>query len=256
MKRSYIVLFCLSAVFLCSALLIGSYKEKMVHPVEMVISRYNESMDWLKDDPFHRYSYIVYNKGTNRDYYVSDKMIKELELDNVGRESHTYLYHIIHHWDDLADITVFLPGSMELEHKYARGVQLLESVKKEKTSKIMCIKAEPSLYESNKDFTLDKYLSSNTNNKTVNTDDNVYLSSIRPFSLWYEHLFGKPNNHQCFSMNSIMAITREDIHKKGIDHYKSLIEHINQHHNQETGHYFERAWPEVFGLTDEQYFLF
>jgi hypothetical protein len=33
-------------------------------------------------------------------------------LDNVGRESHTWLFHIVARYDSLADYTLFIPGSM------------------------------------------------------------------------------------------------------------------------------------------------
>ena len=45
----------------------------------------------------------IYNKG---DSHIPNS----ISLHNVGRESHTYLYHIVNNWDKLADRTVFFQG--------------------------------------------------------------------------------------------------------------------------------------------------
>ena len=44
-------------------------------------------------------------------------------LPNVGREGHTYLHHIIHHWDDLAAHTVFLPGNLHDEGNALKRIE-------------------------------------------------------------------------------------------------------------------------------------
>jgi hypothetical protein len=46
--------------------------------------------------------------------------------------------------------------------------------------------------------------------------------------------------------NSIFGITTETILKKPKSFYEELIKQVNDHHNPETGHYFERAWESVF----------
>jgi hypothetical protein len=68
---------------------------------ELVVARYNENLDWLSQVS-HKYNITIYNKGEG------DIGIKLL---NVGRESDTYLTHIINNYDNLADITVFCQGN-------------------------------------------------------------------------------------------------------------------------------------------------
>ena len=36
--------------------------------IEIVVSRYNESLEWLNDEPFVKYPVICYNKGVNDHY--------------------------------------------------------------------------------------------------------------------------------------------------------------------------------------------
>jgi hypothetical protein len=69
---------------------------------ELVIARYNEDISWLKNVKNKKIT--VYNKG------IDNINIKSIKLPNVGRESHTYLTHIINNYDNLADTTIFCQG--------------------------------------------------------------------------------------------------------------------------------------------------
>ena len=82
-------------------------KESYVYKDEttdIVVARYNESLEWCK--PYASMC-IVYNKG---DPLKNNFGLKIRQLSNVGRESHTYLSHIIYNWDTLNEYTVFLQG--------------------------------------------------------------------------------------------------------------------------------------------------
>ncbi len=70
----------------------------MIH--EVVIARYNENIEWTQklDDKFKM---VVYNKG-------KDNIQCTEKLTNIGRESHTRLYHILKTRDNPADYTTFL----------------------------------------------------------------------------------------------------------------------------------------------------
>jgi hypothetical protein len=69
---------------------------------EIVIARYNEDLSWTKKLP-NSIKITIYNKGNDIDYPC-------IKLPNVGRESHTYLYHIIENYNNLADQTIFCQG--------------------------------------------------------------------------------------------------------------------------------------------------
>lgn len=71
--------------------------------VDLVVARYNEDVNWLKKVP-KNINIILYNKGND------DIEFKYIKLDNIGRESHTYLYHIINNYDKLANKTIFTQG--------------------------------------------------------------------------------------------------------------------------------------------------
>jgi hypothetical protein len=74
---------------------------------EIVVARYNENLDWLKKiEKSKDIKITVYNKGQD-DISIDVPFIK---IPNIGRESHTYLYHIINNYDNLADQTIFCQG--------------------------------------------------------------------------------------------------------------------------------------------------
>lgn len=96
--------------------------------IDIVIARYQEDISWLKEIPEYINIY-VYNKNSeyslirrwnagrfiitrisnNEDLKLPDRA-KVVHLQNIGRESDTYLTHIIDHYDTLADITIFCQG--------------------------------------------------------------------------------------------------------------------------------------------------
>ena len=99
--------------------------------VTIIIARYNEDLKWTLEAPFNQYKYIVYNKGENENFEKEN--IKDIiTLPNVGKCDHTYLYHIIENYDNLSDITVFLPGSIDVRYKKRIASKLLEEMEMKK----------------------------------------------------------------------------------------------------------------------------
>ena len=78
--------------------------------VEIVIAAYNESLAWAR-----MYDNIAtaYVKCKEEISYLAKNMpsLTVIPLPNVGRETHTYLYHIVNRYDTLADLTVFTQGA-------------------------------------------------------------------------------------------------------------------------------------------------
>lgn len=70
--------------------------------IGVVISRYNEDLSWALPITHKLY---IYNKGP------ANIPFNSITLQNVGRESHTYLHHVVSNYDCLDDYTVFLQGN-------------------------------------------------------------------------------------------------------------------------------------------------
>jgi hypothetical protein len=207
---------------------------------KIVIARYNEDLSWLKKKDFH-YPYLVYNKGSNSDFYKSDMFVKEIKLKNVGRETHSYFTHIVNNYDTLDDLTIFVPGSVESKNKYKRSIRLMQEAKGDTFS---CFREN--IFEKYKTFKIDNYLCSNKKNSALNPDSTIKKSKTRPFGKWYNKTFKHVHKSTCFTANSMFALTKETILRKPKTYYESLLQQVNDNHNHEEVHYFERAWDTVF----------
>ena len=207
---------------------------------KIVIARYNENLSWLKKKDFH-YPYVVYNKGSNSDFYKSHMFVKEIKLKNVGREAHSYFTHIVNNYDTLDDLTIFVPGSLESKNKYKRSIRLMKEAKGDTFS---CIRQN--VFEQHKTFKIDNYLCTNKKNSALNPDSTIKKSKTRPFGKWYNKTFKHGHKSKCFTMNSMFALTKETILRKPKTYYESLLQQVNDHHNPEEVHYFERAWDTIF----------
>jgi hypothetical protein len=67
---------------------------------QIVVARYKEDIDWLYCLGL---PYIIYNKGEDID-------VPCIKLPNIGREAHSYLYHIVANYENLSNYTLFLQG--------------------------------------------------------------------------------------------------------------------------------------------------
>lgn len=77
------------------------------------VAKYNENINWsgkLKD---FGVEVIIYDKSDSSLKNFDDKVIVNnnlIKLKNIGRESHTYLKHIIDNYNSLYDVEIFLQG--------------------------------------------------------------------------------------------------------------------------------------------------
>lgn len=69
---------------------------------------------------------IIYTKDPSADIeelQAETGAAKVVQLDNVGREGHTYLHHIIEQWEDLAAQTFFLQGDIHNPREFFPRVE-------------------------------------------------------------------------------------------------------------------------------------
>jgi len=248
MQNRHKIFFGLSIVILVIFILtinttIESFEDKYKSQ-EIVIARYNENLEWIKEEPFNRHPIIVYNKSDNENF-SKNNVKKIVKLPNIGRELHSYFYHIIKNYDNLSDVTIFLPGSAELENKFERSKNIVKTVEKTNNTVFSCIK-DDDFVENSYDFEINDYLSTNENNKMLNKDTSMKLSETRPYGKWYNSTFTDKEKNTCISYNSIIAISRENILQKPKSYYEKLMKEVDDHQNPEVGHYLERSWYAIF----------
>ena len=248
-KRMGAAVFILGVVYI----LFASNRESIVNnapdlDAEIVVARYKESLDWLGKSPYSGFNHIIYNKGPNTDFYTSDKTTAVVNLPNVGKCDHTYLYHIVENYDKLKDITIFLPGSVDMGFKNENATRIINSLYSKQTSTIIG-HAKNNVQMDMWDFTLDNWKTTDAVNHDDTVPDTTELAKIRPFGEWYRHHFGDLHI-TLYSPFGIMAISRKHIHNHPKSYYENLISELDKSPNPEVGHFFERAWVAVFHPMD------
>jgi hypothetical protein len=225
-------------------------KESFESNIEIVVSRYNEDLEWLKNKKF-RYPVTIYNKGNNDNFY-KPKGCKVIQLPNVGREGHTYLYYILNNYNNLPDLTVFLPGSSDDKRKINWVNKVMNKIKKEKKTTFPG-QEHGDIKTKFYNFKLDDWESTHKSNNKANSEKKLFPSNIRPFGKWYEAHFDKNVNYSGYG--GIFAVSNTHIKQYSKQYYKNLLKELEVSSNPEVGHYFERAWVAIFGVTDNANFV-
>jgi hypothetical protein len=212
--------------------------------IEIIVSRYNETLEWTLIYPFNKYKYTVYNKGPNNNFEKS-RVNKIIQLNNVGRNDHTYLYHIINNYNNLADINVFFTGSINLPHKKKYAILILNNIETYNNAIFISLPYRNYLYNIFKKFKLDEYICTDESNKKLNNEKKLLKSLDRPYGKWYKKHFSDIKT-KCHIYGGIFSVSKNDILNRNIDFYKNIIKGLETHSNPEEGHYIERSWCSIF----------
>ena len=211
--------------------------------MEIIISRFNEDLSWTKEGIFNEYKYTVYNKGDN-DNFEKINVSKVININNVGRCDHTYLYHIVQNYNNLSNIVVFFPGSLDLSHKKEKAEKILNGIKYYKTAIFLGEYSDNIKYKFD-DFKLDNWFSSNSQNLQKNNESTLELSKIRPFGNWFKYYFGN-KTVRSFCYWGVFSMDKRDIIQHNINRYIILLNQLSNSSNPEVGHFIERSWCAIF----------
>lgn len=198
--------------------------------MDVVISRYNEPLKPLPT-VLPRWAQIRhYCKGNT----MPDGCVC---LPNVGVCDHTYLYHIVHYYDSLAPVTVFLPGSWYQGCKMFLTWYVLFCASIFKTT---CLPAVPVFGLEH--FQIDTWQSSNPNNRNRAID--LLPARHRPFGEWFRVNFpGEKLGPVVYK--GIFAASAADIRRRPREFYANLLRQVDSHPRQEVSHFLERAWGSI-----------
>lgn len=218
-------------------------------PFDLVVARYEEDISWIKNIPEDMYSRLfMYNKGGNVKFDLPKSVTKS--LPNYGRESHTYITHVIDNYDNLADITMFVPGSAWYrEDKKERVLRIIEHLKHNKDSIIIGNK-DNKIINSEHNFSIDTWVVTNEENRKKNPESVVKQAEDRPLGVWFNKRF-PGESITCLTFTGILAATRDDIKKRPVEFYKKLLDELS-YSNPEVGHYCERIWKNIFSIDDSK----
>jgi hypothetical protein len=223
----------------------------MVVPVHLVIARYHEPLEWLQ----HTIDYLagkgyqvtpfVYNKGDD-----TITSIPCYTLENVGRESHTYLYHVTSTYDKVSNdtICVFLQGGFH-DHiqtwfkGYNEPCTLIEALI------IDTIKHEASISWANQHT----YVGGNTAhwNFRISHHNNEKVEPANMcFGEWFVSHVKEPfPKHSLLHwwIAGIFAVKWSVMKTKTKEYYANLQAQFTCK-NPEIGHFCERSWVYIMGV--------
>ena len=192
---------------------------------KMVVARYNEDVNWAK-----KYNSLVYNKGP-------DDLRGGICLDNVGREAHTYLRHIITNYHNLEDTLLFVQGN-PFDHP---------------------IDFESLFYIDDKGYSdrVQDLSSERWGENMSNKDDFTILewrgriSNPAGYMLkeWWERTTGEPyvRSSRVF-WGANFSVKRHFVLKRSLESYISLYQTLLHDHTPVEAHYCERTWFNIFNL--------
>lgn len=262
-----VALFCLTIIIcVLSILVIEKFSDKK--HIHIVIARYNEDLDWLCDEKIKKHltndsyktSIYIYNKGVNNvtpkflECYNNILDIHIIELPNVGRCDHTYLYHVIENYHHLPEAMIFIPASCSMNMKFAKAQYVIEKAYNDAQS-VFVVDNAVNIYDSMKHFSLSSWMSSFGANK-INKDASMELASPRPFGEWYLNVFGQDERHRTgITYLGILAVSGEHARQRDIASYRQIIRHVETHQNPEAGHYIERSWSAIFKIPEDRKFV-
>ena len=199
--------------------------------LRFVVSRYKENIQWVPKlvSVFPGSKCTIYNKGNND--IKSTNFYDVVRLKNVGRESHTYLHHIIQEYDNLDDeVTVFLQGD---PYDHCRGMTGLFDLIHCCVMKII----EGSLFE-------------NVGTQIIEIANGVptfHMSIKNELAQTSIDLFGTGLPHKFrFSAGALFMTCRICISKRPIVFYENALKMLDSSINPIRGFCFERLWSLIF----------
>ena len=233
--------------------------EKERKTKHLVVSRFNEQLEWMQGLPLEHFDRVfIYNKGKddlNLDGCTSrcKETHQVIKLPNVGKCDHTYLHHIIAHYYDLPDVTVFLPGCCDDEVKWFNAIVTVTVALTRGDSMFVCHEYKEGVRAHFFPLYMDTYASRDKRNRNDDHEQEAQKtlaqqlqpSPVRPYGIWYAMHFPNTEVHHV-AYFGIFAASKQHIHNRDFDGYVSLYKYVNTHANPEVGHYMERSWLAVF----------
>lgn len=187
--------------------------------MRIVIAKYQENIEWIND--VKGFEITIYDKSKSKNDYK--------KLKNIGRESHTYLHHIIENYDNLDDITVFTQGH-PFDH-CKDFIALLDNVK-DKHFYNFNILTLPTKIELNR-----------VQRQGVTIFEDMNTEIARETLKLFKPTFNF-DNALSVSYYGIFSVSRENIRKYRLEQYRKALELHTKY--KDMPYIFELIWKTIF----------
>lgn len=209
---------------------------------DIVVARYNEDVSWIyKLDGSDRV--VIYNKGESPLRHDHPRPgLRVLDLPNIGRESHTYLFHICQNYHGMCpdDVTVFCQAGLR-DHvsnitTFMRNTprDAFESGFSERLAHEPKI---PLAHQAGYNFRILEW--PRFNKLVPNRSDETY-------GRWFERCLRVPFPRPVkWIPGACFAVKNSNILANPLEFYRQLLDEL-EGRSPEAGHFFERSWKYVF----------
>lgn len=217
--------------------------------IDLVVARYTEDLGWLRHLSF-RPRIFVYNKGPELSADLpmfAGLDVQIVPLPNVGRESHSYLQHIIAHHAEPADVTIFVQGKLD---DLGRNVfaDLHDYVAPALADGFAASDMEFHFTRLGRDSDIRGKLMADPKYAQVFANGQIGLAA-QDFNGFARALLGRLPQVMVVSFQGCFAVSRAAIRQHPPAFYAALQAELAGHGNPEIGHYMERLWCSLFSGT-------
>ena len=220
---------------------------------EIVVAHYNEDLAWLKPVIGHC---KVYSKGGPK--HTPELCFEVEALENIGREGHTYLHHIVNYYESLKDVTLFTQGRVD-DHIQLTALEMKEKALEIKPGRVTTFPHRAmELFNLWDGIPWEKYpcWAKWSSPEGIFKGKKAPKTPAQYFGDFFDN-FGHdgPPMSIGFQPGAIFAVRRETIHQHPKETYQQRLEDLflgdMESVDPETGHYLERFWPAMF--RNEEY---
>jgi len=199
--------------------------------MEIVVALYKEDVSWIRN-LCDKYSITVYNKSDTYPHCIDDLIKKNkinyITLKNLGKESHTYFYHILKNYDNLPN-KIFFTQANPFDH----------IIKKQ-------IASNEFFYGLIEDFDKNQSQFKGYGAKHYLWITGIGESKIKACKKLYTTLFTNKFEDWTFRNAGIFGVTKEEILMRSKEFYLRCFESLNKEWNPPEGYAFERLWSCIF----------
>jgi hypothetical protein len=208
----------------------------------VIIAYYNENIDWISNIDTNYNDIYLYNKSGKT--LNINPIINVIELPNIGRESHTYLYHIINNYSNLPNECIFLQGN-PFDHSIPEQ-ELFKIINNtdntnNSTEKFIFLTKFKLFLEKNQDSTFKEH---GFLNSFWQNEHNLSSCIVKIYNELYPNFIST-----LFAPGALFLVNKENIYKNSLEFYKKCLNILLNSENLTDpleGHAFERLWYYIF----------
>mmetsp|Transcript_71422 Transcript_71422/g.221665 ORF Transcript_71422/g.221665 Transcript_71422/m.221665 type:complete len:608 (-) Transcript_71422:175-1998(-) len=216
--------------------LVNKYESQKV---DLVVAARDASLDWLE-------SSLRNIPGAQLQLYCQGEAIQDqrcTRLEDIGTTGHAYLTHILEHWDNLADVTIFSTGDLQGDGAMAAFQHVADSL--DSTPKQLAFSG----------FYAKDYLPLPAGyDVTTLPAGELCRPSASPYGAWYTKFVNATDQQMAqadctaASLRGIFAVSADRIHRLPKSTYQELLREVEScgDRSSTAGLFLERSWAALF----------